>query len=395
MTGGMGCRSLSIALLLGLAPVVCPAQHDSTHTTFKDRMAVFHDTLDGALDVSRFLIEMNGFLPVPMVITEPALGSFGGMLGLVFLERKKIPPGLTDANGKPVYVPPDITLAGGMYTANGSWAALGGRIGTILPWKLRYRIFSGYADINMDFYRTLPVVGEQRIGMNMRAVPVMVQAIEKIGRSNWYLGGQYTWADMRARPSSERFTDVFPEKERTNVTSVLGAVAEYDGRDNFFTPKRGIDANAFFKWSGKAIGSASEYTLLQVFSPFYIPVNTNWTCGLRGEYQRVWGDPFFYQIPYVNMRGIPTMRYQGRTIAQAETEQNFRVWRRWSMVAFGGVGKAFDEGADFSDAELVYGYGVGPRYLIARAFGLQMGVDVARGPEQFAWYVVFGSAWLR
>ncbi|MBP2689588.1 MAG: hypothetical protein H6Q83_1775, partial [Deltaproteobacteria bacterium] len=26
-------------------------------------------------------------------------------------------------------------------------------------------------------------------------------------------------------------------------------------------------------------------------------------------------------------------------------------------------------------------------------FGLQMGVDVARGPEQWAIYVVFGNSW--
>ena len=31
--------------------------------------------------------------------------------------------------------------------------------------------------------------------------------------------------------------------------------------------------------------------------------------------------------------------------------------------------------------------------VTAREFGLQMGIDVARGPEQWAIYVVFGNAW--
>jgi len=35
--------------------------------------------------------------------------------------------------------------------------------------------------------------------------------------------------------------------------------------------------------------------------------------------------------------------------------------------------------------------GGGFRYLTAREFGLQMGFDVARGPEEWAIYVVFGT----
>jgi len=41
----------------------------------------------------------------------------------------------------------------------------------------------------------------------------------------------------------------------------------------------------------------------------------------------------------------------------------------------------------------VWNAGGGFRYLTAREFGLQMGVDVARGPEQWAIYVVFGNSW--
>jgi len=37
--------------------------------------------------------------------------------------------------------------------------------------------------------------------------------------------------------------------------------------------------------------------------------------------------------------------------------------------------------------------GSGFRYLIARLLGLKMGVDVARGPEDWAFYVVVGSSW--
>ncbi len=39
--------------------------------------------------------------------------------------------------------------------------------------------------------------------------------------------------------------------------------------------------------------------------------------------------------------------------------------------------------------------GAGFRYLVARTYGLHMGLDVAWGPDEPVLYVVFGSPWLR
>ena len=51
--------------------------------------SILKDTLDGKLDFSRFLIEdPKGFIPVPFIITEPALGGFG--LAVVPMNTKKI-----------------------------------------------------------------------------------------------------------------------------------------------------------------------------------------------------------------------------------------------------------------------------------------------------------------
>jgi hypothetical protein len=82
------------------------------------------------------------------------------------------------------------------------------------------------------------------------------------------------------------------------------------------------------------------------------------------------------------------MRYQGKSVVVAETELRWDLVRRWSAVAFGGVG-AVDSRKD----ETPWGAGGGFRYLLASAFGLRMGLDVARGPEEWAFYVIFGNGW--
>jgi hypothetical protein len=116
---------------------------------------------------------------------------------------------------------------------------------------------------------------------------------------------------------------------------------------------------------------------------------------VRADWQQATGDPPFYLLPYVDMRGIPLARYQGRTTYILETEQRFDVTRRWSAMAILGLAKAFDSYDEFADADLLYTYGTGFRYLVARQLKLRMGVDVARGPEVWAYYIVFGSAWTR
>jgi hypothetical protein len=45
------------------------------------------------------------------------------------------------------------------------------------------------------------------------------------------------------------------------------------------------------------------------------------------------------------------------------------------------------------EEQSVHAGGFGFRYLIARVLGIQAGIDVARGPEKNAFYIVFGSSW--
>ena len=67
------------------------AQED---TTIKSKSkasskANLKDTLDGKFDFSSFLIDAKGFIPVPFIITEPAVGGLGLAVVPIFLTPKK------------------------------------------------------------------------------------------------------------------------------------------------------------------------------------------------------------------------------------------------------------------------------------------------------------------
>lgn len=134
---------------------------------------------------------------------------------------------------------------------------------------------------------------------------------------------------------------------------------------------------------------------LTFFTLGYIPVTKKWNSGLRVESIIASENTPFYMLPYLNLRGVPILRYQGWLTMLAETEQFINIYKRWSVVGFAGVGTTLPSLTEKDFTSAVWNAGGGIRYLIARQLGLQMGVDIARGPEDWAFYIVFGSAWLK
>ena len=356
------------------------------------------DPLDGHLDLSDLIIEAGAFVPVPIIVTEPALGSFGGGVAPVFIHRN--PPRMR--NGTAVPERPDVTAIAGAYTANGTWFVGGGRMATLPEHGLHYTVGGGYGDINIDFFETLPSGEDKAIGFNGKGGGLVARVAKEVFEPRFTIGLQYIFGKMEMRVADGGDLPSFvTDRALDSKVSSVGPVVEFDGRDTIFTPDSGVKLHGHFNWSDDWLGSDYQYGRANAYVYAYVPIRRSEATGkglvsaLRADWQQTVDDPPFYLLPYVDMRGIPTARYQGRTTYILETEQRLDVTRRWSAVLIGGLAKAFDSYAEADDADLLYSYGAGFRYLLARKFKLRTGVDFARGPEQWAYYIVFGSSWTR
>ncbi|HEX6827926.1 MAG TPA: glyceraldehyde-3-phosphate dehydrogenase, partial [Burkholderiales bacterium] len=86
---------------------------------------------------------------------------------------------------------------------------------------------------------------------------------------------------------------------------------------------------------------------------------------------------------------------QGDDTAEVEGELRWQFHPRFSLVGFAGTGVARSGVVQSDREQTASAWGGGFRYLVAREYGLQMGLDLAQGPDGPIWYVVFGHAWIR
>jgi len=369
------------------------SRYDINAQKTKKRISM-KDSLDGAFDLSSYIIDANGFVPVPFIITEPAVGGFGGAIAPIFL--KKRPPYIDTVNGQARMTPvaPDITGGVAGYTVNNTWMLAAFRSGTFIKSRIKYTIGGGYANVNMSFYHTYPQTGEKEFKFNFRTIPALLQATKRISLSHWYIGFKYLFlkTDVEYKGTLPSFVKPI---EESSIVSQLGAVVELDNRDNVFTPNSGMKLHFDAINSGSYFGSDYDFWRLDYYMYAYKTISKKLVGGWRVDGQQVFGDPPFYLLPYIDMRGIPAARYQGRADILTELEARWDFVKRWSIMFFGGTGKAFDAWEDFGPAKWVTSYGTGFRYLLARRFKLRVGIDLARGPDTWAYYIVFGSSWLK
>jgi hypothetical protein len=354
----------------------------------QEETKLFKDTLDGAFDVSNYLFELHGFLPIITVITEPALGYGGVGAGIYFIPKEKT------ADKK--FRMPDIAGVGGGYTQNGTWFAGGGYAGFWKDDKIRYRGVLGYGDINLKYYgKGGDYLANNPIDFSIKSLFFLQQALFRIRDSRFMLGGKYYFGKTRVSAFEESNIPGVNPRDFDLVSSGVGVIGEYENFNNILSPSKGLRIQLDYSQSLEFLGSDRNFGKLTFFTLGYIPLTNKWNSGFRFESILASENTPFYSMPYINLRGVPVLRYQGQLTALAETEQFVTVYKRWSVVGFAGLGSTVSSVDEMNFTPSVWNAGGGFRYLIARMLGLQMGMDIARGPEDWAFYIVFGSSWLK
>jgi hypothetical protein len=350
----------------------------------------FRDPADGRLDLSDWLLNRKGFLPMPIVVTEPALG-YGGGLALTFFDGT-LAEGVTKSGR---LVPPTIFGGAGFYTSDGSY---GGGLFAFHPFRgdrFRYLGALGGASLELEFFGFDPEGPLAGDPLPYVIAPLFtVQRLQaRLARTDLFVGTHYEYLRTKSTFAAAPPVEV-PQRDLDVNVGGLGASLELDTRDNLLDARRGADVVAKATWYAPAFGGDEAFQKYQLKGLLYAQPSTRWGFGVRVDGRFASGDtPFFYK-PYLAMRGLPAMQYANDVAVLGETEARFSIDARWTVLGFGGVGRVAASFGDLGGVPSVGAGGVGVRYLVARQLGLGTGIDVALGRGgELAVYFQTGSAW--
>ncbi|HAV1831644.1 TPA: BamA/TamA family outer membrane protein [Enterobacter hormaechei subsp. steigerwaltii] len=330
-----------------------------------------------------------GFLPVPVVITEPAVGYGGGLFGL-FLHGQ----------GKQVgnrFIPPSVTAFGGGGTHNGTWFIGGGHRHIWQDDRIRYLVAGGYANINLDIYSG-DIAGfrdTHSVEAETRGYGGMQKVLFRMGNTPFFVGASQFWAKMNISAPDNPVIDRGWKRVlgESSISSGGGIIAEYDTTDNFFWPVQGVNLSGEYQVYGHFLGGDYHYDLLTLDGKYYVPLTPRWTLSLASTYQMLSHQERHLPPlarPYIALRGIARYRYQGEDVSTIQSQLAWQATTRWVVQGFVGAGSAADSaGALYATAEVAWGAGL--RYLVASQYGLHTGFDVAFSDNEQAVYFNVGT----
>ena len=255
--------------------------------SFWDR---FKDPKDGKFDVSGWSEEeeaiTGGFLPVPIINSEPAIGGLALGVGLLYIREKSSTKDTDNQTGKPGKEtrkrPPVISGIAGAYSLNDSWLIGVGHRDNWFNDSLRYSGGLGYGSLNLDFYGLgqNELSGDPSIRFNLKSFFLSQDLKYRLFKSDFFLGARYFFLNTDSVFDISSIIPIIPPKQVDSKDGSLGPVLQYDTRDNIFTPTHGsrVDISAMFHDS--TFGGDFTYQRYDVGGFTWLPVHKKVTLGL-------------------------------------------------------------------------------------------------------------------
>ena len=262
----------------------------------------FFDPSDGQFDVSQVLEHPHGFLPIPVIITEPALGYGGGLIGMFLRPREQA--------GQEGWARPDIAAVGGLATENGTWLALAGDSSRWLDGRLQTLIGGATGKINLDFYGAgLDQADlEEKIRYSLLFTGAVAQADWRLAKnSRWAIGLRYVYADITPELRDQPAAPGLANQTAVKVSAPT-AILEYDSRNNVFTPTSGLYSETSYLVSRASLGASADFERFRQLVMAWLPLPHAVTLGARAGYGWASASTPFFLRPYVQLRGVPAVR---------------------------------------------------------------------------------------
>jgi hypothetical protein len=289
--GRLSLCALAAAAQEAVPPPPTPPQQQQQQQ--QQRFSGFRDPQDGRLDLSQWLLERKGVLPVPLIITEPALGVGFGVMGLYFRESMQERSEKARVTGR--LTPPGHLCAGRLPApTNGTRGAVGGGMLTSDDGRFRWR---GRRRPHGRQISTSSLGGRDRpLAFNLQGWASVQHAMMRLGE------GDACWWTLEllrpAKTASARRNRPPASADRPGEPLLgLGVSLEFDSRDKIFTPSRGMKGSVDMTFYAPGLGSDQSFQTYRAYGFGYWPVSPTLVLAGRADARSSGGTVPFYCCP--------------------------------------------------------------------------------------------------
>jgi len=339
---------------------------------------------DQARDIKALAVKPQGtWLPVPIPVSNPTIGT-GLQAAILYLHPKK---------SEDSTVPNATSGIMGMYTDTESWFVGGFHDGNWREDRYRFRILGGAGEFDLDFFGTGddPILADNPLSYKLRSDVLIAQSLRRLPGSHWYLGARYMLIDSEVTFDVGNFFPGLPPISTNMATSGLGLMVTFDTRDNNYYPTSGSHFELVWTSDDEAWGSDYNFDKLTSFYNHFFSITAKDTLALRAALADTAGDPPFYLLPSLRMRGFPAGRYKDESSLSGHVEWRRKFLPRWGGLLFVEAGSVADSMADLFHAETITSYGGGVRWQVSKDKNLNLGVDVGFSGDDREIYVKIGE----
>jgi hypothetical protein len=288
---------------------------------------------------------------------------------------------------------PSMTGLGGFYAQNKTWF-----------WGIGQRLY-----FHHDRFRAAGAVGQANFNFQVfpgnfipelpadLVIPFGTEAKFALGEFSarvWnriYIGARYRWGEATTEfdigdPDTPGI--VIP----TRTFSGLGPVATYDSRDNVYNPGEGSKFEYSTMIDRPGLGSAVSFEKTELALNNYFTLREGNVLATRAFVGLATGDvPFEGQfiVGRIDLRGYSNGEFRGEQLYAFQAEYRWNFYGRFGLVAFGGLGWVGTDG-DYSPG--LPSVGTGFRFQAARQHNVNVGIDIAKGRNDWSLRFAIGEA---
>jgi outer membrane protein assembly factor BamA len=185
-------------------------------------------------------------------------------------------------------------------------------------------------------------------------------------------------------------TGVIPGSEG-GVVSGVGAMVNWDTRNNIFYPTAGSYHRVSVSSFGNAVGSDFDFTKYVIDLREYISLNRSAVLAMRGLLDSSSGVVPFWRLAQLGgqdvLRGYYQGRYRDLHALAGQIELRMGFWWRMGVVAFAGAGNVANRLNHFNAHFIRYSGGFGIRYRFDEKEAMNIRLDFGYGEDTSGIYI--------